>query len=113
MGRIQMKPIGNRLEELQSKALPRPEILKTLYFETYPIFEITRALRIDSSKLQELSERLQLFLLRCPSGHRFSNEPALHAENVHYCTECQRWFNEATLRDEIDLEIRRLREKER
>lgn len=107
-----MKPIGNRLKELQSKDLPRPEILKTLYLETYPIFEITRALRIDSSKLQQLSERLNLFFMRCPSGHRFFDEPALHAENTHYCTKCQRWFNKATLRDEIELEIRRLREKE-
>lgn len=108
-----MKPIGNRLKELQSKDLPKPEILKTLYLETYPIFEITGALGIDSSKLQQLSERLNLFFVRCPSGHTFFDEPALHAENAHYCTECKRWFNEATLRDEIYLEIGRLKEKER
>jgi hypothetical protein len=108
-----MKPIGNRLKELQSKDLPKPEILKTLYLETYPIFEITRALRINSSKLHGLSERLNLFHMRCPSGHRFFAEPALHAENAHYCPECRRWFDEAMLRDEIDLEIRRLKEKER
>jgi len=108
-----MKQIGNRLKELESEELSRLEILKTLYMETYPIFEITGALRIDSSKLHELSERLELFLMRCPSGHRFFDEPALHAGNAHYCPECRRWFDEAMLRDEIDLEIRRLREKER
>ncbi|MEM1581820.1 MAG: hypothetical protein QXK89_04835 [Candidatus Bathyarchaeia archaeon] len=68
---------------------------------------------ISSSELKEISETLKLFLLRCPAGHRFLDDPALHTEDAHYCIECKRWFNEATLRDEIDLEFKRLREKER
>ncbi|MFQ6095056.1 MAG: hypothetical protein ACE5NN_02820 [Candidatus Bathyarchaeia archaeon] len=100
------------MKDLQSENLPKAEILKTLYLERYPIFEITRALGIDSSELQEMSKRLKLFLLRCPLGHRFPDDPALHAQDAHYCIRCERWFNEATLKDEIELEIRRLREKE-
>ena len=104
-----MKPTGDRLKELQSRNLPRAEVLETLYLERYPIFEITRALGINSSELQEMSERLKLFFLRCLCGHRFPEDYALHAEDAHYCTKCQRWFNEATLRDEIELEIKRLK----
>ena len=106
------KPIEERLKELQSRNLSREEMLRILYLERYPMFEITKNLGIKSSELKEVSENLRLFLLRCPIGHKFRSDPALHAEDAHYCVECQRWFNDATLKDEIELEARRLREKE-
>ncbi|MEM2961309.1 MAG: hypothetical protein QXU67_06855 [Candidatus Bathyarchaeia archaeon] len=106
------KPVTDRLRELQIKVSSRSEILKILYLEKYPAFEITSAMNISSSELQTINEELKLFLLRCPVGHRFLNDPPLHAEDAHYCVECKRWFNEASLKDEIDLEIKRLKEKE-
>jgi len=109
---LDKKPIRERLEDLRRSGLSREEIVKTLYLEKYPIFEITEALSISHEELRDISERLKLFLLRCPSGHRFLSDPALHAQDAHYCVECKRWFNELTLRDEIELEIKRLKEKE-
>lgn len=106
------QPIKERLKELQSQNVSRREILRMLYLEKYPIFEITEILCMGSSELQELSKKQMLFMLRCPVGHPLPKDPALHAEDAHYCIECQRWFNEATLNDEVELEIRRLREKE-
>ncbi len=106
------KPIEERLEEIQFQNPSRKEIVSILYLEKYPIFEITKILSIDSSELRKIDDNLKLFLLRCPVGHRLYNDPALHAEDAHYCTKCQRWFNEATLKDEIELEIERLKEKE-
>ena len=106
------RPIGERLKELQAQPASREEKLRILYLEKCPIFEITQALEISSAELQELNNRLKLFLLRCPVGHELSKDPALHAIDAHYCTACQRWFNEATLKDEIELEIRRLKERE-
>lgn len=106
------RPIEERLKELESQDLSREEVLTVLYLERYPMFEITKILGMESSELKEVSENLGLFLLRCPIGHKFRSDPALHGEDAHYCVECQRWFNEATLNDEIELEIRRLKEKE-
>lgn len=108
---MEKKPIIERIKSMQLIGLSREEIVKTLYLEKYPIFEITEALNLSSQELFEINERLHLYLLRCPVGHRFLDDPALHAPDAHYCTECKRWFNESTLRDEINLEIRRLREK--
>jgi len=110
--RLNRRPLLDRLREMQSRGLSREEMLKTLYLEKYPIFEITEALGITSSELKEINDRLKLFLLRCPAGHSFLNDPSLHANNAHYCVGCKRWFDESTLMDEINLEIRRLREKE-
>ncbi|GEM_PF-852520 len=110
--RLERKPIAERLREMREEGISRSDMLKILYLEKYPIFEITSCMGITSSELQKLNEEMKLFLIRCPAGHRFLDDPALHAEDAHYCVECKRWFNEATLRDEIELEIRRLREKE-
>lgn len=109
---LERKPIRDRLREMLESGLSREEIIKTLYLEKYPIFEVTEALGISHTELKDINETIKLFLLRCPSGHRFLNDPALHAQDAHYCVECKRWFNEATLKDEIELEIRRLKEKE-
>lgn len=109
---LERKPISERIKEMRAAGLPSEDIVKTLYLERYPIFEMTEALGLSSNKLMEINERLRLHLLRCPVGHKFLDDPVLHAPNAHYCVECKRWFNESTLRDEIDLEIRRLREKE-
>ncbi|MBS7654595.1 MAG: hypothetical protein QXU95_02345 [Candidatus Bathyarchaeia archaeon] len=109
---MERKPIAERLREMQDKGISRIDALKILYLEKYPIFEITSYIGITSSELQKLNEQIKLFLLRCPAGHRFLDDPALHAEDAHYCVECKRWFNETTLRDEIELEIKRLREIE-
>lgn len=108
---MRTEPIEERVRTLQSKNLTREEILRTLYLEMYPMFEITRALRITPDELRRLSEELDLPLLRCPAGHRLLDDPALHAMDAHYCVVCKRWFNRATLMDEIELEIRRLEEK--
>jgi len=109
---LEKKPIAERIRNMRSSGLSKEEIVKTLYLEKYPIFEITEALNLSSQELFEINERLRLYLLRCPVGHKFFDDPALHAPDAHYCVECKRWFNESTLRDEINLEIRRLREKE-
>ncbi len=109
---MERKPIAERLREMRDKGVSRSEALKILYLEKYPIFEITSHMGVTSSELQKLNEQIKLFLLRCPAGHRFLDDPALHADDAHYCVECKRWFNETTLRDEIELEIKRLREKE-
>lgn len=106
------KSIEERVEEHQSRTLSRKEMLRILYLERYPIFEITEVLDMNSSELDELSRDLNLFLSRCPVGHKLLDDLALHCEDAHYCVECHRWFNEATLKDEIELEIRRLQEKE-
>jgi len=107
------KPISDRIREMQLGGLSREEIIKNLYLEKYPIFEITETLNISSKELREIEDRLKLSLLRCPAGHRFLEDPALHANDAHYCIECKRWFNERTLKDEIYLEISRLEEKEK
>lgn len=109
---LERKPLSERLREIQSSGLSKEEIFKTLYLERYPIFEITEALGVSSDELKEINDKLRLFLLRCPIGHRFIDDPALHTSDAHYCIECKRWFNESTLMDEINLEIRRLKEKE-
>lgn len=106
------KPIEERVKEMRESGLSREEIVKNLYLEKYPIFEITEFLHLSSNELLAINEQLRLYLLRCPAGHRFLEEPALHAPDAHYCVECKRWFNESTLKDEIELEIRRLKEKE-
>lgn len=106
------RSIEERLKELQYRNLSKREMLTALYLEKYPIFEITKVLGINSSELRELSDDLILFLLRCPVGHKLLNNPALHTDDAHYCIECQRWFNDATLKDEIKIEIRRLKERE-
>ncbi|MEM1515474.1 MAG: hypothetical protein QXH24_05440 [Candidatus Bathyarchaeia archaeon] len=106
------KSITERIKEMQATGLSREEIVKLLYLEKYPIFEITETLNLSSEELSEINKRLRLYLLRCPIGHKFVDDPALHASDAHYCIECKRWFNETTLRDEIELEIRRLKEKE-
>lgn len=92
--------------------MSRREIVKILYLERYPIFEITETMKISSKELSEINESIRLYLLRCPAGHKFLEDSALHTSDAHYCIECKRWFNEATLRDEIELEIKRLKEKE-
>lgn len=107
------KSIIDRIREIQLSGFSREDLVKTLYLEKYPIFEITETLKISSSELRELAEKLKLFLLRCPVGHRLPEDPALHANDAHYCVECKRWFNEKTLKDEILLEIKRLEERER
>lgn len=106
------KPINERIKEMQEDGLTKDEMVKFLYLEKYPIFEITESLNISSEELSEINKRLRLYLLRCPAGHRFLDDPALHAPDAHYCVECKRWFNEPTLKDEIELEIRRLKERE-
>jgi len=108
---VKMKPVTERLKELQSQGFPRMQILSILYVEKYPIFEITDALTITSDELRELNEGLKLFHLRCPVGHRFPEDSCLHAKDAHYCVECKRWFDEATLKDEIELEIKRLKKE--
>lgn len=110
---LSRKPIRDRVREMRLNGLSREEIVKILYLEKYPIFEITEVLKISSSELKDLNNKLNLFLLRCPVGHKFLDDPALHANDAHYCVECKRWFDEKTLRDEIFLEIRRLEEKEK
>jgi len=106
------KPIEDRLRSLRAKNFSREEMLRILYLERYPIFEITKALNMTSKDLRFLAEKLNLYMLRCPAGHRLLENPALHALDAHYCIECKRWFNDSTLRDEIELEIRRLEEEE-
>ena len=106
------KPIEDRLRSLRAKNFSREEMLRILYLEKYPIFEITKALNMTSKDLRFLAEKLNLYMLRCPAGHRLLENPALHASDAHYCIECKRWFNDSTLRDEIELEIRRLEEEE-
>jgi len=106
------KPIQEREEELRSQDISKKEMLRILYLEKYPLFEITQILGINSSELQQLGRDLNLFLTRCPVGHKLINDPVLHAEDAHYCVACQRWFNDATLKDEIELEVKRLKEKE-
>ena len=108
---LRAKPIEERLKTLRSRGFTREEILRILYLEKYPMFEITRALEMTPDELRRLSEKLKLPLLRCPAGHRFLDDPALHAADAHYCVVCKRWFNKATLTDEIELEIKRLEEK--
>ena len=105
---MEVQPIEKRIEELCAKNFSREEMLKTLYMEMYPLYEITEILNITSEELKTLSLKLNLPYLRCPSGHRFVNDPALHTEDAHYCIVCRRWFNDSTLRDEINLEIQRL-----
>jgi hypothetical protein len=109
---LERKPLFERLREIQESGLSREEIFKILYVEKYPIFEITEALGFSSDELKEVNDRLKIFLLRCPVGHKFIDDPALHTSNAHYCVECKRWFNESTLMDEINLEIKRLKERE-
>lgn len=106
------KPIQERMDELRSQNVSNKEGVRVLYLEKYPLFEITQVLGIDSSELQQLDRDLNLFLTRCPVGHKLVNDPVLHAEDAHYCVACQRWFNDATLKDEIELETKRLKEKE-
>ena len=107
------KSIEEKLKDLKSRGLSREEILSILYMEKYPIFEITEALSITSKELQTLSQKLNLSKSRCPQGHRFIDDPALRAADAYYCSKCMRWFDEATLKDEIELEVRRLEEKEK
>ncbi|MEM1585895.1 MAG: hypothetical protein QXX99_01100 [Candidatus Bathyarchaeia archaeon] len=109
---MERKMIAERIKEMEAAGLPREEIVKSLYLEKYPIFEITETLGLSSGELLAINERLRLHLLRCPVGHKFLDDPVLHAPDAHYCIECKRWFNESTLRDEIDLEIIRLKERE-
>mgnify|MGYP007013807724 CR=1 FL=1 len=109
---MKRKPIEEKLRSLMAENLSREDILRVLYLERYPIFEITEALNMTSEDLRLLSEKLNLYMLRCPAGHRLLEDPALHASDAHYCIECKRWFNDSTLRDEIELEIRRLEEEE-
>jgi len=109
---LEKKPITERIKEMQAAGFPKEEIIKVLYLEKYPIFEITETLLLSSEELLAINERLHLYLLRCPAGHRFFEDPVLHAPDAHYCVECKRWFNELTLKDEINLEIRRLKERE-
>lgn len=106
------KPVEERIKEMREAGLCKEEIVKILYLEKYPIFEITESLHLSSEELLAINERLRLHLLRCPVGHKFLEDPVLHAPDAHYCVECKRWFNESTLRDEIELEIMRLKEKE-
>ncbi|MBS7640109.1 hypothetical protein KEJ12_00450 [Candidatus Bathyarchaeota archaeon] len=106
------KPITERISEMRAAGLSKEEIVRVLYLEKYPIYEITESLALSSNELSSLNERLRLYLLRCPVGHKFLDDPALHAPDAHYCVECKRWFNEWTLKDEIELEVRRLKEKE-
>jgi len=106
------KTVQERIEELRSQNLSRKEMTRILYLEKYPIFEITKTLGMNSSELHELDDNLKLFLTRCPVGHKLVGDPVLHVEDAHYCTICQRWFNDATLKDEIELEVRRLKERE-
>jgi len=106
------KSVQERLGELLSQNLSRKEVVRILYLEKYPTFEITEVLGINSSELQQLEYDLRLFLSRCPVGHKLPSDRALHAEDAHYCVGCERWLNEATLKDEIELEIKRLKAKE-
>jgi len=108
-----LKPIEEKLKDLKHKGLSREEMLSILYVEKYSIFEITEALSITSNEFQMLSQKLNLYKSRCPQGHKFIDDSALRAADAYYCSKCMRWFDEATLKDEIELEIRRLKEKEK
>ena len=108
---------GEKAHRREVEGTPIPELIKGRDAENPLPGKISNVRDNQKSRhkivrAQEVSENLRLFLLRCPIGHKFRSDPALHAEDAHYCVECQRWFNEATLNDEIELEIRRLKEKE-
>lgn len=107
------KPVGDRARELLARHASREETLLTLYLERYPLTAVTAALRISSRELKELAKRLSLALSRCPQGHELMDAPGLHASSAHYCPKCERWFTDGMLGDEINLEIARLKERER
>ncbi|MEM2272884.1 MAG: hypothetical protein QXX56_01545 [Candidatus Bathyarchaeia archaeon] len=84
------KPITERIKNMRIAGLSKEEIVKTLYLEKYPISNITEALGLSSQELFAINENLRLYLLRCPVGHGFLDDPVLHAPNAHYCIECKR-----------------------